>query len=249
MKLRLENTMWLFGLVVILVGCSSEIEPSLLIRQLSVKEGTDLIADGRKVEIIAVINEDAGKDFRKVLFQTSVGNFEGGENGQVEVEAIKENDSITAKAVLIAPLLPSDVTIAAEIVIFDKKGEYVVEEVLRFSESIPHQLTLEAENLFIRNDFESQVNFTANLINSDKGSVNFGTLVLIRDIKTSDTLSAAGVYKDSLIATGALSQVSGVYATGDVPVGEVIWLIASTVEPDGLPSTTVADTVALQVVD
>jgi len=227
---------------------NNSLVPEDMILSVNLSETDGLLADGRIIEVEAVIHPDAETDARKVLFTASGGSFKNAENGDLIVEAVMNSNVLTAKAVFIAPLKEGEVSIFVQMDLPDQRGNYVVDKVLMFDRSNPNSISIDADAFSVYNGFDGQINIIGSLFNSEDNAVNYNTKVELLDLYL-DNSPINGKFKDSILLSNTDSKISTSYSPGYITADQTIKIVANVLDENGTYILGITDTLFIEVIE
>ena len=241
----------LFPCLLFVSGCGDldeSLTPGDMIQSLTFSETYGLLADGRTISVEAIIHPDAREDFREVLFTSSGGAFSDAVNGDLIIKAIKDKGVLKANAKFQAPMIEGLITINAEIVIPDERGNYVVSKELLFGKSIPSSISLESEAFSVYNNFDGNIDIKGVLKNLEGNGVDHETKVELKDY-FSDNTPVNGRFKNDILLINSMSEISTSYSPGYIQPDQTIKVVALVLDESGSYVPGVTDTLLIEVIE
>lgn len=190
-----------------------------------------VLSDGSMVDVKATLNSQASLDRRNIIFKASKGEFVGGTNGTITVQAQFENNALFAKAKLIIPSSPGQLIVFVKPEI-DDRGDYTIYETISILKSDAKSIQLIPSSFGIESNFVEENELTAILKNEHGNKVSSGTQVLFEDFFISGE-QAGGKFRKTRNVTDPSSTVSTLYSIRSLDVGTTVTIKATVLDENG----------------
>ncbi len=228
----------------ILASCRESVTTDDLI--IDLKTPDTLEADGGTTVNFSVdLNNDL--DIRNVLFKVDKGSFpDNKDSDSIVVVAEKIDKQLKAIAQFKAPASEGTINVSAEVVIPDRKGEFVKSRSITATRSVVKTIDLTANSFSVYNNFDGEITLTGKLSNSNHKGVSIGNKVKLEDV-SSGYQPLNGSFRNTNLSSDASSQVSAIYSPGWINPDQSIFIIMTVLDNSGM-KTSIADTLKIAVI-
>jgi hypothetical protein len=232
-------------LLILLAACvKNQLEVKKVIYEFTLSKHSVQADGSTRVDITVKLSPDAEPGKRGVIFKTSSGNFTGGANGTLTVQADFDHNILLAKTSITAPSSGSKIYLSVMPDIPDKE-KYTLYDSITVSKSMPDAIRLNPSSFGLRANYASSDTLTGTLKNADGNNVSSGTRVVFEDVLPRH-LAAGGQFRSIAAGSDAKSTVSAIYANGSQLVGTFIFLRATVLDAAG-NKTTIKDSVKITI--
>jgi len=200
-----------------------------------------ILADGTTtITITAVLNKDGDEQFRNVNFTCSRGQFQS--NGEREITKAAEvdpEDRVVATVTLVAPTTPGEIEVTAEVDLKDLKGRFIRTIAINSATSEPETLTLTANAISVKNNFNGEINLTGTLRNTAGNKVSNGVNVSLTTLDQNNNPITGcpdnpdNCFRQASLTSGSASTISAVYTPGNIAAGQFIKVVGNVVDDTG----------------
>jgi vesicle coat complex subunit len=230
--------------IVVLSSCTETISTADQIQKINAPD--NLEADGTTVtSISADLNNDL--DTRNVLFKADNGSFPDNKDADsIIAVAEKINGQLKAIARFKSPAATGNITLSAQVVVADYKGQFVANKTITTTQSVAKKIELTANSFSVYNNFEGEITLTGNLSNENRKGVSKGYKVKFDDVDK-DFKPMNGYFRNNALTSDASSKVSTIYSPGFVDADQSMLVIVTVLDDTGV-KTTVADTLQIAII-
>lgn len=222
----------LIATVLIISGCQKEVKTADIISNLTINP-TSINADGTSSVAISVrLNDNAAVDKRNIIFTATSGTWIGAKGDTLNVPATYSDKKIVAKAILTSPASPGVITVTASSQALTKSGNFMLSGTIQANKVDPAAIKLEPSSLGIGSNAISEVTLTGTITGQSGGNASQGVKVILEDFLTSSR-PAGGHFRAAQLTSNSSSQISAVYAAGNLPLGSNINIIATILDDQG----------------
>ncbi|MCD2258839.1 hypothetical protein [Psychroserpens luteolus] len=186
-------------------------------------------ADGFDSAVFTV-RFNAGSDINLINANAQIinGRFIDSNTNELEIQPVKDPDGVIRANIGVI-----STTIVDSLKVIFNINEFKTISKLSSIKSVPATISLQASAFSVANSFESEIEITGTILNSEGKKASNGYQIIISDT-FENGIAVNGLFRDTSLVTNN-GQISFIYSPGPVNPDQFINLTATIIDDEGLP--------------